>query len=192
MHQLLARTGPGRRELLAGALAAGLIGGLAGCGSSAAQVTLPKRPGHVRVAGAASARPSTRQLVLAAYQGYWRATNEALDSRSAASARKILAGYVPASALAGLVNGLRLLWQRDEVGYGSPVLHVMSVKITGTGTAAVHDCVDMSHAGLANRQTGRIVGPLGQSHDFLITTLALQHGRWLVTGAIPVVQACSY
>jgi len=198
MHGLRTRAGQAgqgrctaRMALLAGALAAGLAAALAGCGSGQAHVALPRKPPPVRVAAHPS-RPSATQLVVTAYDGYWRATNQALDSGSAAAARKILAGVVPAGAIAGLVKGLQVLWGRDDVSYGSPVLHIMSVKITGKGTAAVHDCVDMSHTGLANRQTGQIVGALGQSHDYLITTLVQQHGRWLVTGSVPVVQSCSY
>jgi hypothetical protein len=91
-----------------------------------------------------------------------------------------------------LVRGLEGLWRRHEIGFGSPVFHVMSVKITGHRTAAVHDCVDLSHVGFQDEQTGQVVGGFGQSHEFMITTLALEHGRWLVTGAIPVVQRCKY
>jgi hypothetical protein len=56
----------------------------------------------------------------------------------------------------------------------------------------VHDCIDLSRTGFQNRKTGVIVGGLGQSHDYLITTLAREHGRWVVTGAIPVVRSCAY
>ncbi len=56
----------------------------------------------------------------------------------------------------------------------------------------MHDCVDLSHTGFQNQQTGQVVGGFGQSHDFMITTLVRQRGRWLVTGAIPVVQSCAY
>ncbi len=181
-----------RRAVLAGALAAGLAATAAGCGSSPAKVTLPSKPPRVRVAAAPPAKPSARQRVIAAYQGYWRATSAAVDSRSPARARAILADYIPASAIPGLVRGLRTLWQRDETSYGSPVLHIMSVAVWPDGTAAVHDCGDLAHAGLADRRTGQIVGGLGQSHDNLITKLVLERGRWLVAGEIPVVQACAY
>lgn len=195
MHSFWASAG--RRRELAGALLAGLtVAGLAiaaaGCGNSAAQVTLPSKPQHVQVVGVAPAQQSARQLVVAAYEGYWQATSQALDSRSPAQAKAILASYIPTSAVPGLVRGLRVLWQRHEVAYGSPVFHIMSVTMTGRRTAAVHDCLDLSHAGFANQQTGQVVGGLGQSHDFLITTLACEHGRWLVTGAIPVVRTCAY
>ncbi|SRR6266567_1103827 len=189
-------TSPGRRRLygclVTAGLAAGLAAALAGCGTKAADVALPHKRAHVHLAGAKAAGQSPRDLVVAAYEGYWRATNEALASRDPARARTIMASYVPGSAVPALVSGLRGFWRKNEIGYGSPVFHIMSVKITGTGTAAVHDCVDLSHTGFQNQQTGQVVGGFGQSHDFLITTLALEHGRWLVTGAIPVVQTCAY
>jgi hypothetical protein len=194
MHQIRTDPGHGRRggrRLVIG-LAAVAAAALTGCGTGAAHVALPVKPGHVHLAGAKAAPPSARDLVVAAYEGYWRATSEALASRDPARASAIMASYVPGAAIPALVKGLKAIWARDEIGYGSPVSHILSVKITGRGTAAVHDCVDLSHTGFQNQQTGQVVGGFGQSHDFLITTLALEHGRWLVTGAIPVVQTCAY
>lgn len=187
------RRGKRRGSLVVAAcLSAGLTGVLTGCGTRAATVALPDKPSHVQVASAKAYRPSARDLVIAAYEGYWRATNDALASLDASKAKAIMVGHVPASSIPALVKGLQAIWRKDEIGYGSPVFHVMSVKLTGPGTAAVRDCIDLSHTALANQQTGEVVGGFGQSHDFLITTLALQHGRWLVTGATPVVQRCSY
>jgi hypothetical protein len=178
---------------LAAVLAAGCVAVLAGCGAQAADVALPAKPGHVAPAAArAAARPSQRDEVVAAYEGYWRATSAALASRDPARARTIMPGYVPGRSIPALVRGLKAIWRRDETGYGSPVFHILSVTITGRGAAAVHDCVDLSHTGFQNQQTGQIVGGFGQSHDFMITTLVYQRGRWLVTGAIPVVQSCAY
>lgn len=177
---------------LAAVSAAGCAAVLAGCGVQAADVALPAKPGHVAPAAAKAAKPNQRDQVVAAYAGYWRATSAALASRDPARARTIMAGHVPGSAIPALVSGLRAIWRRDEIGYGSPVFHILSVTITGHGTAAVHDCVDLSHTGFQNRQTGQVVGGFGQSRDFMITTLVRQRGRWLVTGAIPVVQSCTY
>jgi len=194
-----------RRGLVTACLSAGLTAGLTaaltGCGTRAANVALPGKRGHVRVAGAtasrppsfkpSASRPSARALVIAAYEAYWRATNDALASRDVTKARTIMAGHVPASSIPALVRGMRAIWRRDEIGYGSPVFHIISVKLTGPGRAAVHDCIDLSHTGFANQQTGQMVGGYGH-RDFLITTLALEDGQWLVTGAIAVVQRCSY
>lgn len=179
------------RGLTAAFLSCGLLAGLAACGSSQAQVTLPKKS-HAQLVKDAPAPPSTRQIVITAYEGYWRATNQAIDSRDPKAARSVLAAYVPGSAVGGLVSGMQALWRRNETAFGAPVFHIVSVKLTGPHTAAVHDCIDLSHTGFQNRKTGEIVGGIGQSHDYLITTLANEHGRWLVTGAIPVVQACKY
>src|SRR6266699_5821931 len=149
-------TGPGRSRLgrsglygrlVAGGLSAGLAAVLAGCGARAADVPLPNKPAHLHLAGAKAVRPTPRNLVVAAYEGYWRATNEALASRDPAKARTIMAGYVPGGAIPALVRGLKAIWRRDEIGYGSPVFHILSVKITGRAAAAVHDCVDLSHTG---------------------------------------------
>ncbi len=181
-----------RSTFIVACLSAALVAALTGCAAGAANAVLPDKPGHVQVTGAKPARPSARDLLIAAYEDYWRATNEALASRDASKARAIMAGHVPASSIPALVKGLQAIWRRNEIGYGNPVFHIMSVKITGRRTAAVHDCLDLSHMGLANQQTGQVVGGSGPSHDFLITALVLEHGRWVVTGAIPVVRTCSY
>jgi hypothetical protein len=188
----------GRHNRLSTGLAAAILGAglavmVAACASSQADVTLPKKPSApARLIGDAPAPPSVRVLVVTAYEGYWTATNQAINSRSLATAKAVLAPHVPASSVAELISGMKVLWQRGEMAYGAPVFHIMSVKLTGKGTAAVHDCIDLSHTGFQDRKTGAIVGGLGQSHDYLITTLALAHGQWLVTGAIPVVQPCKY
>lgn len=178
------------RWLATGVLFCGLA--VTACGSSQAQVTLPKKAAHARLARAAPSSPSERQLVIAAYEGYWQAANQAINSRDPVAAKTILTSYVPGSAISGLITGMKALWRRGEMAFGAPVFHIASVKMTGVRTAAVHDCIDLSHTGFQNRKTGVIVGGLGQTHDYLITTLALEHGRWLVTGAIPVVQSCAY
>jgi hypothetical protein len=168
-----------------------LLAGLVACGSGQAQVTLPKKS-HAQLVKDAPAPPSTRQIVITAYEAYWRTTNQAVDSRDPKTARSLLSAVVPGSVVGGLVSGMQALWRRNETAFGAPVFHIVSVKLTGPRTAAVHDCIDLSHTGFQNRKTGEIVGGLGQSHDYLITTLALTRGQWLVTGAIPVVQACKY
>jgi hypothetical protein len=181
------------KSLARGLAAVILISGLAlaACGSRA-DVALPKRPSHAQLARIVPATLSVRQFVVLGYEGYWQAANEAVNSRNASAATTILTGYVPASAIPGLISGMRVLWHRDEAAFGGPVFHIITVKMTGARTAAVHDCIDLSHTGFQNRKTGQIIGGLGQSHDYLITTLALTGRRWLVTGAIPVVRSCTY
>ena len=177
---------PGAVLIMALAVAA-----VTGCGMHPAAVALPKKPTAAQLARVSPTRPTTRQLVVAAYEGYWRATNEAVNSRTPASAKTILASYIPSQSVPELVKGLGALWRHHEIVYGAPVFHIMTVKMTGPATAAVHDCIDLSHMGFEDSRTGQIVGGIGQKHDFLITTLEYEHGRWLITGAIPVVQPCT-
>lgn len=187
-------TPAGRWLLVAGLLVTVLAVGLAlpGCGARAAKVALPGKAARAHRVRGKAAPASPRGLVLAGYEGYWHATSEALASGNAARARAILAGYVPSHAVPALVRGLQRLWRRHETGFGYPVFHILSVTTTGPRTAVVHDCLDLSHSGFQNEQTGQVVGGFGQSREFVITTLALEHGRWLVTGAIPVVRSCEY
>ncbi|MHB1597007.1 MAG: hypothetical protein ACYCO9_22770 [Streptosporangiaceae bacterium] len=146
-----------------------------------------------RTGGAASRAPAAaRARIVTAYEGYWRATNAALDSRNPARARAIIGGFVPPGAVSILLRGFTGLWRRDEIGYGLPVFHIMKVTVTGPGNAAVHDCLDLSRLGFQNFRTGQAVGAIGQSHYNLITTLVRQRGRWLVSGSIPVVASCTY
>jgi hypothetical protein len=181
------------RGIAAAILGCSLTVAVAACGKSQAQVALPRKPAHAQLAkSAAPAPPSVRQVVVAAYEKYWQATNQAIDSRDPATAKSILASVVPASAVSGLLKGMTMLWQRNELAFGAPVFHISAVKLTGRGAAAVHDCIDLSHTGFQNRKTGQVIGGLGQSHDYVITTLALERGRWLVTGAFPVVESCKY
>lgn len=183
----------GSRRAAAAILGCGLLA-LTACGRSQADVALPKKPATAVPAfgGGAPAPPSKRDLVIAAYESYWTATNQAINSRNSKTARAMLVTHVPGGAVSRLLAGMSVLWQRHEMAFGAPVFHIKDVTFTGATTAAVHDCIDLSHTGFQNRKTGQIVGGLGQTHDYLTTTLALENGHWLVTGAIPVVQACKY
>jgi hypothetical protein len=173
-------------------LAASVVLAAAACGSTASQDALPGRRAGAELARVHVARPTVRQQVITAYEGYWLATSRAIDSRSAVAARTILRGHIPSSAIPGLVKGLTDLWRRHELAYGNPVFHIMTVAFTGASTVAVHDCIDLSGTGFQNTRTGQMIGAVGQSHDFLITTLARENGQWLITGAISVVRPCAY
>jgi hypothetical protein len=106
------------RGLATGVILCGLVAAMAACGSSQAQVTLPKKAPHAGLARVVPASPSQRQLVIAAYEGYWQATNQAINSRDLATAKSILTSYVPGGAISGLITGMRLLWRRGEMAFG--------------------------------------------------------------------------
>jgi hypothetical protein len=177
--------------VLAPASAAGMVVtvALAACaGQGQARVVLPVKAtgGPAQLAD----RPGPRQEVMAAYAGYWQAGDEALNAGNARQARRILAQYAPAAALPGLIAALRQDWARHAVSYGSPVLHVLSVKIRGR-RATVHDCVDLSQAGLRNARTGRVFPrSFGSPRADYYASLVRPGRRWLVSNIVPVVAPC--
>ncbi len=167
----------------------GLALGAAGCGGQA-PVALPHKPAGTAVpVSLAGPQLSPQQQVIAAYDGYWQALGQALDTQNAARAGVILAPYTAAANIPSLIRGFQTDWARDEVQFGAPVPHILSVRITGNH-AAVHDCADFSHAGVQNARTGQVVGSLGSSRVNMISTLVRTHGRWLVSNQVPVVSSC--
>ena len=168
---------------------AGLALAVAGCGGQG-PVSLPHKSSGAAVPVALTAPPQTAaQQVVAAYNGYWQALGQALDTQSAAKAGAILASHATAASVSSLIRGFETDWTRGEVQYGAPVPHILSVRITGNH-AAVHDCADFSHAGVQNARTGQVVGSLGSSRVNMISTLVRTHGRWLVSNQVPVVSSC--
>jgi hypothetical protein len=169
---------------------AGLVLAVVGCGGQAS-VGLPHKSAAPVVPAVAPGPPLTvREQVVAAYTGYWQALGQALDTQNAGRARAILAQYVPAADIPSLISSFEADWAQGEIQYGSPVPHITSVHVSG-GHAAVHDCVDLSNAGLQDARTGQVVGSLGSPHVNLISTLVLWHGRWLISNQLPVVLSCA-
>ena len=162
-----------------------------GCGGQQAPVALPHKSAGPAALRADLADPSLspRQQIVAAYTGYWQALGQALDTRSAARARVILALYADPANIPSLISGFQTDWARDEIQYGGPVSHILSVQIIG-GHAAVHDCADFSHAGVQSARTGQVIGSLGNSRVNMISTLVRARGRWLVSNQVPVVAPC--
>jgi hypothetical protein len=164
---------------------------LAGCGSQPS-VALPHKAGAAAASPVAITNPpmTGSDQVAAAYTGYWQALGQALDTRDAASARAVLAQYATAASIPGLINGFKTDWAQDEIQYGSPVPHILSVQITGDH-ATVHDCADFSNAGVQSASTDQVIGSLGSSRVNMISTLLRTHGRWLVSNQVPVVSTCN-
>ncbi len=180
------------RPGLAAAVLAALGMLLAGCaGAGQASVALPGKAAAQSPARLAAQPPGVRQQVQAAYIGYWAASGEALNAGTAGRARRILARYVPAAALPALIRALRRDWARHASTDGSPVLHILSIRI-GNGRATVHDCADLSHAGLRNARTGRVFPhSFGSPRANFYASLVRQGGRWLVSNVFPVEVQCA-
>jgi hypothetical protein len=177
-----------------GGLAAGLAGlalAAAACGGQPAGVALPhKGTAPARQADASGPPRSPRQLVAGAYQGYWRAYAAAMTASSPRRARHILAPYEAPSGMPTLIGSLRRVWHAHDVAYGGAITHVKSVHVTG-GSAMVHDCLDLSHFGVLDTATGRVVpDSFGLANLNYYVTLELSGGRWRVSNMQPVEVPC--
>lgn len=182
----LSRPAPHRLAALLSAAAAVI----AGCGGSQAAVQLPRKAGLPAVPAATPGTPaSTRDQVAAAYSGYWQALGQALDARNAARAQAILAPYASAALVSSTVSSDTSLWAHNEIQYGAPVPHILTVRVSGT-SAAVHDCGDFSHAGVQDAATGQVVGSLGPARVNMISSLTFSGGRWRLDSQLPVEAAC--
>jgi hypothetical protein len=158
-------------------------------------VALPARAsGRATVPAAASPAPSApptpEQVVAADYAGYWQAYGQAMTAGRVARARQLLAPYTAASVIPRLISSLRRVWAAHDQAYGGAQTHVLGIQITGP-TALVHDCLDLSHFGVLDKDTGRVVpGSFGPADRDYYITLVLSGGRWLVSNMEPVEVSC--
>jgi hypothetical protein len=165
----------------------------AACGArQAPSVALPARAsGRAVIPAAAPAAPATpAQVVAADYAGYWQAYGQAMTAGNAARARQLLAPYAAAAAIGRLITALQRVWAAHDQAYGAAQTHVLGVHITGA-RALVHDCLDLSHFGVLDKATGRVVsGSFGLADRDYYITLVLTGGRWLVSNMEPVEVPC--
>ena len=180
------------RPLLAVVAVLAAAAAAVGCGRQQ-PVALPPPPpaGPASAASApATSPPTPRDQVISAYISYWQASGQAIDAGRPSRARAILAPYVTADSLPSMIAVLQQDWQQHAVAYGSPVLHIRSVVIR-QGTATVHDCIDLSHAGLRNTRTGRVFPrSFGSPRANYYASLVRDGGHWLVSNVVPVVASC--
>ncbi len=161
-----------------------------GCASQANAGLPPRARAPASAAVLTDPQLSARDQVFAAYAGYWQVTGAAVNAGRPAAARELLARYLTPGAIAGVLAALRPDWAEHAVSTGSPVTHVLSVKITA-GHALVHDCVDLSRAGLADARTGRpYPRSFGSAHANFYADLVRSGSRWLVSNLVPVVAPC--
>jgi hypothetical protein len=179
------------RQSWAGWLASlALVTAIAGCAGQA-DAGLPSKSEAPGIAAVLTEpQLSAREQVLAAYTGYWQATSAAVDAGGAAAARVVLARYLTSSAIPGVIAAMRPDWADHAVSAGSPVMHILSIKITG-GHALVHDCIDLSHAGLANARTGRVYPrSFGSERVNFYADLVRSRAGWLISNLVPVMASC--
>jgi hypothetical protein len=158
-------------------------------------VALPARAsGRATVPAAGSPAPpptpAPEQVVAADYAGYWQAYGQAMTAGRVARARQLLAPYAAASVIPRLISSLQRVWAAHDQAYGGAQTHVLGIQITGP-TALVHDCLDLSHFGVLDKDTGRVVpGSFGLADRDYYITLVLSGGRWLVSNMEPVEVPC--
>ena len=167
----------------------------AGCGSgSAPSVQLPAKPAvatSLPGSGTPRAHPSTRSVVLAAYQGYWQAYGAAARTQDITAARKLLRAYADAAFVSEVTAALPRLWAAHQIGYGYAVTHVLSVTRSGA-SALLHDCLDLSHLGTQDARTGRVLpGSFGLPTVNFYVTLTRSGGRWVVSKMQQVEVPCT-
>jgi hypothetical protein len=186
------RIGPARSARLALALAPVALAAAA-CGThQAPSVALPARAsGRATIPAAASSAPPTPEQVVAAdYASYWQAYGQAMTAGNVAGARQLLAPYAAASTIGRLISSLQRVWAAHDQAYGAAQPHVLGVQITGP-KALVHDCLDLSHFGVLDKATGRVVSnSFGLADRDYYITLVLSGGRWLVSNMEPVEVPC--
>jgi hypothetical protein len=176
---------------LAGLACLGLA--VAACGGQPAGVALPHKAGTAAAgqAGASGPGRTPRQLVAGAYQGYWRAYAAAMTASDPGRARRLLAPYQAPAGMPRLIGSLRRVWAAHDVAYGAAITHLKDVRISGS-TAMVHDCLDLSHFGVLDTATGRVVpDSFGLANLNYYVTLELSGGRWRVSNMQPVEVPCT-
>ena len=190
--QLGIRSGPASPARLALALAPIALAAVA-CGTQQApSVALPARAsgGATLPAAPASPPPTPEQVVAADYAGYWQAYGQAMTAGNAARARQLLAPYTAPGTIGRLLASLQRVWAAHDQAYGAAQPHVLGVQITGS-RALLHDCLDLSHFGVLDRATGRVVSSsFGLPDRDYYITLVLSGGRWLVSNMEPVEVPC--
>ena len=171
------RPWPGPAGWLPGLAGSAGLAGLAvtGCAGQA-NAGLPPKARAPAAAVLTDPQLGARDQVLAAYAGYWQATGAAVNAGGPAAARELLARYLTPGAIAGVLAALRPDWAEHAVSTGSPVTHVLSVKITA-GHALVHDCVDLSQAAWPMHEPAGPIRAASAAHT-PISTLT-----WCVRGA---------
>jgi hypothetical protein len=142
---------------------------------SAAPAAEPGSPSPAR------APLSTRQQVVAAYRGYWRAYEAAWRSRNSVRARQILAPYDASGGLGLTVHAYQRNWTAHLGPDGNAITHVLSVRVAGR-RALLHDCLDLSHLAELNTSSRQLIpGSYGPPRQNFYVTLRLVRGRWLVS-----------
>ncbi|WP_327586981.1 hypothetical protein OHA25_08210 [Nonomuraea sp. NBC_00507] len=126
------------------------------------------------------------------YTDFWPVSAEAAKA-PAAQARKLLAPYVAGEFLDEQVQKIGTYQAENQEPYGQPTVHIMRVTLGPGNTASLHDCLDFSKAGLADRRTHQLIpGTLGSSRTHVAADFKRgSDGRWRLTSVMQLEEPCS-
>jgi hypothetical protein len=166
------------------ALVIAIAGVIAGCSSGSGSPSLASPSGSTSPSLPASQpTPTTpadaKTQVLSQYSAFWAELAPA--SKAAASRRRaLLSPYATDPELASLLHGMSRGDNQGTVFYGAdqPRPHVARLSVQ-QGIAVINDCQDSSHAGNADRSTGRRL-TVGVARHPVTATMHLVQGTWRV------------
>jgi len=161
----------------------------AGCSGDGSKVALPYKTTSAPVRRA-SAPPSAKDAVKAAYTTFWDASDRALAGPPE-QIRSSLRDYSTGSYLDFQVRELVLQQAEHKGPWGKVVLHIRNIRIKGA-KATVRDCQDASHAGLADTRTHKLIpgtrGTKGRNLQAQLTQGG--DGRWRISDLRQFPTAC--
>jgi hypothetical protein len=138
--------------------------GVAGCsGNQKGPVDPPVPSPTVRATG------TLEEQILGQYRRFWTESLPAAEAADPTQRKEILAPVVMEPALSFLVEGIRQLDGTGQKLYGHAVPIGETVK-RGRGIALVTGCLDSSHAGKKDANSGRIL-TRGSDREFALVTL---------------------
>ncbi|MBW3643161.1 MAG: hypothetical protein KY447_09630 [Actinobacteria bacterium] len=128
-----------------------------------------------------TAAPTPEEQVLAAYQAYWAAVDEAFGPPQVRPDFPALRQYATGEVLAGIVRRAEEVKGRDSVARlreNGQYVHRAEVLSVDGDTATVRDC-NITDVVVENATTGEVIDD-GVSTRLYISMLVLEDGHWKV------------
>jgi hypothetical protein len=157
-----------RIAVVAGAFVVLVAGGCSGDGKGPVE---PPPPSTARVTPSAPPTGTAEEQILAQYRRFWTETLPAAQAAPVERRSGILAETVMEPALSFLVEGIRKDHSADEKPYGHAVPIGETLK-RRHDLALVTGCLDSSHSGKADAQSGKVLTK-GPSRELVLVTLKL-------------------
>jgi hypothetical protein len=187
------------RKLIFAAAPLALLAVTAATCSGNGEVALPTSkppnappPSSAATLGNTTAAPDAKSAITKVYTGYWPASADAATA-GPGRARELLAPYVTGRFLDVQVQRIGDYQAHNQEPWGQPVVHITKITLLPGHTASLHDCLDASRAGLADRRTHQLLsGTLGSVHTHMAADLKRgSDGRWRLTSLVQLEAPCT-